>query len=444
MARGYPLGGPASGNTAFGNLLKREYGPTISDVLNSSIWFLASIPEEEVDGEAYYQAVRTRRASNVGARGLGDNLPSSRDEQFEQMRGDVSLQYGVVDIERPLMKASKGASGAWINRLDVRLRTVVQNLKVDMERQAFGDGTGALAQVMAADDANNRLDLQANATLNGVAGVLGTPGSRHFPVGTRFVCRDDTNGVLVGPTLLVSSVTNRGRIVVTDVTGGNPDLSAIATAIAAGRTVRAYLGQAATNLSRDNELVGMLSHVNDDTGTYQALSRNTIPEIRATRLANGGVARDWTDQVLMEGLHAGEELGDGRTDFILAHHSVWRNFVFNNSSAYNDIRHLPRKQRAGIDVLTFSDIETGELDVYRHRFCPYNTAFLLDFSTFRTLLWQGWEFRDETGSVLIPASDAGGLLDSYTAVLTWYGNIFCDDPRNNVRIEDLSATGELL
>ena len=64
-------------------------------------------------------------------------------------------------------------------------------------------------------------------------------------------------------------------------------------------------------------------------------------------------------------------------------------------------------------------------------------AFFLDESTLFRLCLSDWDFIDDDGSILHRATDGTAAFD---AILFYYSNFACDDPRNNLVLRDLTRS----
>lgn len=233
-------------------------------------------------GDQFVIPVKTGWSEGVGTRAEGDNLPTAYYPPVDQMNLDVKLNYGVIQLTRVSMKASR-SPGAWERLLDLTMEDVRENLIWDGARQrVFGTGTGTITQI------------------NGTAASA-----------TQTV--DDTS--LLRPRMLID--------VFTAESGGSQDVNSIrilsitnATTIvlASSQTCNdnSYVSRAGT---RNNDFMGLAGIMDDGTrlATFQGIDRTAAGNdwLKANRLGNSGTNRSLTVNLMNQGMVRSEQTGGG-------------------------------------------------------------------------------------------------------------------------------------
>lgn len=168
--------------------LKEFYLEPTREELNNDNLLLAQVEKntKDVEGRRAVLSLHVTRNSGVGARASGDNLPTAGAQGYAEERVGLKRNYGRIQIEGPLLRAMKSDRGSFERALDSEVKGVVADLKRDVNRQLFGDGSGKIA-TCAVTTADTVVLLNASTSLSAInqlevgmvvdIGATGTPTS---------------------------------------------------------------------------------------------------------------------------------------------------------------------------------------------------------------------------------------------------------------------------
>ena len=137
-------------------ILKEYYLGPVTEQLNNEVLLLSRLEakSEDLVGKRAYVPLHWGRSGGVGARSEAAALPSAGKQQYERAVYDLKYLYGRVEVTGPSMAKTKNEAGAFLQALKSELDGVRNDLKKDLARQVYGNGTGTVATV-AADAANS-------------------------------------------------------------------------------------------------------------------------------------------------------------------------------------------------------------------------------------------------------------------------------------------------
>ena len=135
--------------TTLGNILKNLYLPPIREQINTSTILLTQIgsSNEQVSGgnsDTIITPLMHGFAQAVGARAEGGTLPTARATQYKQSKTATKANYGRIQLTGHVIRATRDDRGAFVRAIGSEVNNMVLGIKNDMNRQCFGDGTGAL------------------------------------------------------------------------------------------------------------------------------------------------------------------------------------------------------------------------------------------------------------------------------------------------------------
>ena len=137
--------------TTIDKALKRQYLPNLHKQVEGGVqtWDLFEKNSDKVTSKDAYIKMLTGYPQGVGAAAAGELLPTPGYSTFEEGKISMKRNYAVIAIDGMLKEDKSGIVEALENEMD---NTTVM-LKKELNFQlAFGDGTGARAQVASASD----------------------------------------------------------------------------------------------------------------------------------------------------------------------------------------------------------------------------------------------------------------------------------------------------
>lgn len=142
-------------------ILKDLYVGPIVEQINNKTYMLDQIERdsESVDlvGRRAIIPVHTNRNRGRGSRGDGGTLPAAGRQSYQDAIVKIKYHYSGIEVTDPAIKASQSNEGAFINVLDSESKACAQDLRKDINRQVFGEGTGILAGVSETAEATKEI-----------------------------------------------------------------------------------------------------------------------------------------------------------------------------------------------------------------------------------------------------------------------------------------------
>jgi hypothetical protein len=364
---------PITGATrdAVEEILKDDYLGPIRDQLNSATLLSQRLEkdEENVDGRVAKIPIRIGRNRGIQAVLEAGILPNPGSQKYQIVEVGMAYNYALVQVTGPAMAASRTDLGAFIRILDQEVRGAVEDLKVDLNRQRWGDGSGRLGIVSA---------LPGGAVIT-VKGVWDTNDKqrtlRFIEVGDRLAAWDISAGAPIPLTAslaysVVTAVNLQAKTITMDanIAGAlaagdelfkGPDVIPVATGV--DGTFRIQNG---TNPHNDpikgskREIMGMVGIVNGPNGwptrsvgaheyvygaaatlgdtyvgtaagvTLTAAFQNLFDtRWQANMMFNAGVLRPLDTDLLQQGFDLSEELGQVTPTIGITSYGVRRRYV---------------------------------------------------------------------------------------------------------------------
>jgi hypothetical protein len=351
---------------------------------------------ENIDfvGNEFRIPLKATRNQAVGFRSEGETLPAAGASTYTYLSEPMRYAYGVFNITGQLLKASESNEGAFKQAFKQEMEDVTTTIKGDVNRAAYGDGSGKFADVRT-----------TNASTSATVDVSSTINFR----GGEYVDVVTAGGTVINAAAL--------RVTSVDRTNRNITVSPNAPAVTAGTHffVRASSDSTSStpNNSQNKEIQGLASIV-AASGTLHGVNPTTYPFWKAYSKGSVGaisdsVLRDAIDGV---GFESGVDLEGGDHGFImLTTRGIRRRYsdTLLSVKRFNDAQSVTL--HGGFKTVMFD-----EMPIFTDDQCPTGTLYGL--ST-KDLFWSqlsDWEWLDRDGSVL----KRDDRKDRYTATLFAY------------------------
>src|SRR3990167_503497 len=406
---GQTLGSPAyttSSASGFDRALKELYPRKMNTIINRRNILLNMLRRQskvkQVSGRRVVQPINIRGSQALGARNATGTTPSPQSQTIIEALIPPNYLYGTVQFDLPTIRAARNDAGAFARVMDVEMNGMRRDAQNDLNRQLFGNSLGSLGTVNGAVTASTAVTMDTG-----------------HKVKTGMILDFYTNSS--GDPSTTTSATS---VKVSATTSTTLTMATLVTLVDNDHAVREG--------NRGNEVLGLLGTVDDDTGTYMGISRNTYAEWRAQVVsASSG---DISDSLMQQVFLNAEEQGEGEINLIISSYLQWRRYGLTLSP---DRRYTPAmKLQGGFTALDFN----GKPFV-ADRDCDnngtQNIAYFLDMDSFQILeMSDGWEWDDTDGRILHKVANQ----PAYDATLYYYLELFCSDPANNGRLESLSTS----
>src|SRR5438874_2448222 len=124
--------------------LKEDYQPAIREQLNQAVVLLNQVEKNstDIEGRRAVLSIHTGRNSGVGARADGGALPVAGNQAYKEERVPLKFNYGRIQITGPTIKAMKSDQGSFVRAVDSESKSVTNDLRRDVNRQAYGTADG--------------------------------------------------------------------------------------------------------------------------------------------------------------------------------------------------------------------------------------------------------------------------------------------------------------
>ncbi len=364
------------------NALRSYYLDVIGETLDKSANpFLAAIKKTTSDvwGRDVRKTVRVGFNGGVGAGTEEGALPAASGNNYAQLVSTLKNLYGSIEITDKAIRASQSNEGAFVNLLNDEMDGLVKSASFNFGRMLFGDGSGKLATVKTAGDAD----------------------TAEF---------DTLQNLAEGMTVDVYNSSNASQkegLIIKAIDRVNKK---IAFSEAHSFEADDYL---VMQHSKDLEITG-LKAIFAKEGKLYGLDKKDNPWLVPNIIeVEGGL----TESTVQKAIDSVEGSYGGKINMILCSMDV-RRAMLNDLIKYR--RFEPMSFEGGFTTFSYSGVP-----VVADRFCPEGTAYLInteDFALHQLCDWQWLEGED--GKILKQV--AGKPV--YTATLVKYAELMCYRP----------------
>jgi hypothetical protein len=389
-------------------LLKDYYLPGVRKTLNDECFLLSQIEakSDRVEGRQVIMSVRSGRHQGIGARGDGGTLPTAGQSTVINAKVALAYNYGRIQISGPLMRSITSDRGGFARPLETETKGVVTDLKKDINRQLFGDATGALATLTAATSAATTLTVSLSSTQ------------------LRQIVPGMVIDIYSGSTSQATSQT------IASVTSTTITLGASVTAASGSKIYRAG--------SKDLEMDG-LAKIISSSGTYLTIDPTTAAGSvwKSTVNANGGTARTAVEDLFFATWQSAHIASGDEIDLWVTTPGIHRSVA---TDLLSDRRFMPTNTLKGgyegVDVSAAGQGRKGgnSVSLVYDQDAPIKQAWGICTQRLEFQRASDWDFMEEDGAVLsrVPNTDA------YEATLFLYAQPCTDSRQSHARIDDLS------
>lgn len=381
-------------------ILKNFYAGPIVSQFNDELALYREMEKgkEKYNGLKVVRPVKVRRNPGIGATSDGGALPKIGKQTTVQAEIEAKFNYLRFGITGPMIKASQGDKGAFVSAMAFEMEQGLIDLKKDVNRQLFWDGSGDLALVAA------------NAVATDVITVSGREsaeeGSKFLDVDMQIDIVDGTTGVVKYSAVNIDGITTGSTATL--------DLDQVVTVLANDVIVRS----GALNL----EIQGLLTSLDGGTSSIYAVNRSTYVNFQ------GNVVNAQAGQMTLNGLKQAHNLmrqkGGGKLGALYSDFDSER---FYEKLLIADKRYTGKVKGDG----TFASKDENYLEYAGTAWIPDPDApqrvFMLDAKTWKKYVLSELEWADETGSYMIAQTGA----DAFEVRLRLFANIFCEKPSAN-------------
>lgn len=443
------------------NILKEYYMGPVVEQLNKEVLLLSRLESrsEDLVGKRAYVPLQATRTGGIGARAESATLPSAGNLSYDKAVYDLKYLYGKAKVTGPSMAKTKSEAGSFLQALKSELDMLRLDLRKDLARQIYGDGTAVIAgvaSIAAASGGAQVVTLDVSSTAGNILG----DGKEAINKGQLYVgmivdVKDGSNATVTnGSGLTITAVdASTPSVTVTNV-GGALATSSVGSFVIVRSGVAQYTaaeapasGQPGTYALSD-EVDGLKRIVggNNASGTLVSTAalggitptgssswwapQAVTPEAAANASGTRAIAFDDIQKALNKVRTAG-----GTPSAIVTSLGVQREIynLFQTQAVYTENISTPDYQ-AGFRTLTYAG-----LPIVADIEAPYGHMFILDESTMKVFSDQDFHFLDTDGQTLRLSGDT----DAFEAVMVRYMNMGATRRNNQAVMSNIAVDAGL-
>lgn len=364
--------------------LKNFYLDPVREQINEKNVLLEYVSKGKVDTEGRYAvlSLHTKRNASLGARADGNYLPGTTisggttsigQQGFAEMRVPLKQLFGRIQVDERVLKAARTNRGAFINVMNVETEGLANDMKKDLNRQLFGDGTGAIV-ALGSDGASATQTLAATTT---------RVQQRQIEVGMVVDAGTVANADSIGAFLTVTAVSFASL-------PGTVTFDSSITTTGAEFLFRAGVGAGG---SADNVEVTGLQEIADSTGTLFNVDPTSHPRWSAYEKGSIGAI---SDEALIAAIQETNYQSGTDVDLALTTNGVVR--------AYAASLAVQKRYANTLDLKGgFKGLAVGagnsEVGLTDDRDCPSGTVFGLKSDHLMMHVAGDWEWMDLDGAI---------------------------------------------
>ena len=406
-------------------ILKEYYLGPVAEQLNNEVLLLSRLESKSEDlvGKRAYVPLHYGRSTGIGARGESAALPAAGRQSYEKAVYDLKYLYGRVEVTGPSMAKTKNEAGAFLQALKSELDGVRNDLRKDLARQIYGNGTAVIATASGGTATTLVVPLEplrkGQVYVGMRIGVKTSAGvDRANAGGATFTVAsvDLTTSATTGTITVEEAVTSSG----TTFASGDVIRRAGVTASAAVEANTYSLSDEVDGLQR----IVSSSATNSLGGIGVTATSNTWWDNQ--RVAVGGPL---AFSQIQKGLNLARIAGGNPTSIITSL-GVQREFYGLMTQQVRYVEPEKNSYSTGFRALDYNGMPIiADIDA------PYGTMYILDESTMKVFSDQDWHFLDADGMTLRQVSG----FDKFEAVLARYMNMGANRRNNQVVLTGITV-----
>lgn len=323
----------------------------------------------EVGGKYVVFPVHTSRNQGMGARLEMEALPTPGNQGTKAARVSLRYQYGSVRMSGQAFELASSNTQAFVSALDLEMNGLKTDLGVDLNRQVYGNGTGALARI--------------NAVATGVT----------FAVDHVLWLRSQIGAVVDVYDVTGTTQKASGRTItaITDAPSPSVTISGANITSAVGDFFVRTGSVGAADLSTQREWTGLAAITSSTASLYNL----TDPVWTANIYNNGGTPRALSEGLITTCADGVRQRG-GKTTVLFSNLGVRRAYA----NLLTQQRRFTNTQefKGGFSGLAFTT-DTGDIPMVVDTYCPPNTIYGLAEDEIKWYREADWSFMDRDGSM---------------------------------------------
>lgn len=398
-------------------ILKEYYLGPVAEQLNNEVLLLSRLESKSEDlvGKRAYVPLHWGRSAGIGARAESALLPSAGKQQYEKAVYDLKYLYGRVEVTGPSMAKTKNEAGAFLQALKSELDGVRNDLKKDLARQVYGNGSGSIAVGSAGSTTTLTVPIEPIRKGQIYPGMLvdifdvSASTSAATYTGIEVASANLSTGVVTFTTTLAAALASGDYIV------------------RAGVTVQTAADGNTYSLS--DEVDGLQRIVADSATALGGIT----PTGTATWWDNQRIAV--SGAISLESIQKGLNLAriaGGMPTSVVTSLGVQREFYGLLSQDVRYVEPDSLSYSSGFKALSYNGMPIiADIDA------PYGKMYILDEATMKVFSDQDWHFLDADGMTLRQVTG----YDKFEAVMARYMNLGANRRNNQVVLTGITVDG---
>jgi len=407
--------------TTVDSILKEIYEPSIREQLNDDVVALRRIERSsegvtsEVGGKYVVFPVHVSRNSGIGARLEGENLPSAGQQGYARAQVPLRYQYGRLQLNGQTIELADSNFQAFASALSEEVNGVKQDVAKDLNRQIYGDGSGAIGTAS---------NVVVSGTLASFVITSVTGLQIGMTIGTGTISSGVITSVCTGAT--ITNINVATKTITT--TGGSGTLAA-GHVVYRGTTATENNAQLVSGTANQKEWTG-LGKIVAASGAVFNIDPATQP-LWASRVdSNAGTNRALSEGLILLNVDYVRVAGS-RTTVMFMNLGVRRAY-FNllvQQRAYSNTKTF----EGGFTGLGFTS-DNGEIPMVVDVEAPANTIYGLNEKEIKLYREGDWSFMNRDGSQWSRVLNK----DAYEATLYQYSELGTHRRNAHFKIADVT------
>jgi hypothetical protein len=336
----------------------------------------------EFAGRQYIIPAHTSRNEGGGAIDEGGPIPVAGQQGWSDLSDSLRHVLWSIELTRFAIRLSNNNEGAFLKLLEAETKGAIKDMRKDVNRQAYGNQTGALAAVTA-DGANT-------VTVDTV---------QYLRVNMRIDLVDSTNDTVLATNRVISAINDTTKVV----TYSGADVAA---------TTNHRICRTGSWKKEINGLGKLVDNTGVVHGVDSSLAGNKWHRAQVSDAGGAAFSED-SGQQMVDNI---DTLGNGEVEFIITTHGIVRRY----SNQLKALKRFTDREsvtlRGGFKALLFN-----EMPMLKDPDAPKGIMWFLNADA---LMWAwlpngklpgDWDWVDDDGAILTRKSDRTDGFEGYIA-----------------------------
>ena len=378
-------------------------------------------PPEGFGGKTYLQSLYTKPNESAGPRAEGALLPVADVEDYQQLSIPRTHYYARGTVTGPAISAASSAADRLLDMMMAKTDGVLDSIRNRLSQHFYGDGTAALANVVAGTLSTTQASVDSVKYLR-----VGMPINIGQSDGTN--AEDTTITAITPATATAAAILTYSTIAAAPVAGTDVVYPVGASATGGAGTALTY-----------NRAIDGLSKIVDDNNVYAGITRSTSTDWAnsTVRNASAGLTPDFVWDILNEL----RTRGGGLVNSMPAANKLQRYIMLCSNETFRAVGNMFYASRIWNDNIRkisgiVSAFDMDGVDVVWTRNCPKTDAYIIDREHMHWLEEESINMSDMTGSIWQQDDD----LDQFQCWAKWRGNLYTSLPNVHARLTNIPIT----